>query len=38
VVRKAGVMAVVLTAGDVRPGDRVSVELPAPPHAALEPV
>lgn len=37
-VRKAGVMAVVLTSGDVRPGDAVSVELPPPPHAPLGPV
>jgi MOSC domain-containing protein YiiM len=37
-VRKAGVMAVVLAGGDVRPGDRVRVELPAEPHRALVPV
>ncbi len=37
-VRKAGVMAVVLQSGEVRPGDAVSVELPPPPHAPLEPV
>jgi MOSC domain-containing protein YiiM len=37
-VRKAGVMAVVLTGGDVRPGDPIAVELPPEPHAALEPV
>jgi MOSC domain-containing protein len=35
-VRKAGVMAVVVTSGDVRPGDRIAVELPPPPHARLE--
>ncbi|HXC90995.1 MAG TPA: MOSC domain-containing protein [Stellaceae bacterium] len=34
-VRKAGVMAVVLTAGEVRAGDPVRVELPPPPHRAL---
>lgn len=37
-IRKAGVMSVVLTTGDVRPGDTIRVELPAPPHAALQPV
>lgn len=37
-VRKAGVMAVVLAGGDVRPGDPIAVELPPPPHVPLEPV
>ena len=37
-VRKAGVMAVVVTGGEVRAGDRIEVELPAPPHRRLEPV
>jgi MOSC domain-containing protein YiiM len=37
-VRLAGVMAVVLTSGVVRPGDLVEVVLPARPHTALEPV
>jgi MOSC domain-containing protein YiiM len=37
-VRKAGVMAVVVAGGDVRPGDAIGVELPAPPHHRLEPV
>jgi MOSC domain-containing protein YiiM len=37
-VRKAGVMAVVLTGGPIRPGDAIRVELPAEPHRALEPV
>ena len=37
-VRKAGVMAVVLQGGEVRPGDPVAVELPASPHRELEPV
>jgi hypothetical protein len=35
-VRKAGVMAVVLTSGEVRPGDPITIELPLPPHARLE--
>lgn len=37
-VRKAGVMGVVLRGGDVRRGDAVVVELPEPPHQALEKV
>ena len=37
-VRKAGVMAIVHTGGDVRPGDPIRVELPPDPHRALEPV
>jgi MOSC domain-containing protein YiiM len=37
-VRKAGIMSIVLTGGEVRPGDRIRVELPAEPHTALEPV
>lgn len=35
-VRKAGVMAIVLAGGEVRPGDAVGVELPPPPHRPLE--
>jgi MOSC domain-containing protein YiiM len=35
VVRKAGVMAIVLTGGHVRPGDAVRVEVPSPPHRPL---
>jgi MOSC domain-containing protein YiiM len=37
-VRKAGVMAIVVEGGEVCPGDPIEVELPAPPHRALEPV
>jgi MOSC domain-containing protein YiiM len=37
-VRKAGIMAVVLTGGDVRPGDPIRVELPPAPHRPLSPV
>jgi hypothetical protein len=37
-VRKAGIMAVVLADGPVRPGDPIAVELPPPPYAALRPV
>jgi MOSC domain-containing protein YiiM len=36
VVRRCGVMSVVVTGGDVRPGDPVAVELPAAPHRPLE--
>jgi MOSC domain-containing protein YiiM len=37
-IRKAGVMAIILTSGEVRPGDPITVELPPEPHRALEPV
>jgi MOSC domain-containing protein YiiM len=37
-VCKAGIMAIVLTGGDVRVGDPIIVELPATPHSPLEPV
>jgi len=37
-VRKAGIMAVVLTGGEVRPGDPIAVELPTAPHRPLAPV
>ncbi|MEU6549723.1 MOSC domain-containing protein [Streptomyces sp. NPDC046915] len=35
-VRKAGIMSVVVVGGVVRPGDAVKVELPEGPHRALE--
>lgn len=35
-VRKAGIMAIVLEGGEVRPGDSIVVTLPALPHRALE--
>lgn len=35
-VRKAGVMAVVLEGGAVQPGDRLAVELPSGPHEPLD--
>lgn len=35
-VRKAGVMGIVLAGGEVRPGDPIQVELPALPHRPLE--
>jgi MOSC domain-containing protein YiiM len=37
-VRKAGVMAIVIADGEVRPGDAIGVELPAAPHHQLQPV
>jgi len=37
-VRKAGVMAIVLAGGDVRPGDAIAVEPPAGEPRPLEPV
>ncbi|MFC9243773.1 MOSC domain-containing protein [Streptomyces sp. NPDC057136] len=36
VVRKAGIMSIVLEGGVVRPGDTITVELPAEPHRPLE--
>ncbi|MFC8272029.1 MOSC domain-containing protein [Streptomyces sp. NPDC057271] len=36
IVRKAGIMSIVLTGGEVRPGDPITVELPAEPHRPLE--
>ena len=35
-VRKAGIMAIVLAGGDVRPGDPIRVELPPQPHRLLD--
>ena len=35
-VRKAGVIGIVLTGGDVRPGDAIRVEMPPEPYKALE--
>jgi MOSC domain-containing protein YiiM len=37
-VRKAGVMSIVVAEGDVRPGDAVRVELPGAPYRPLQPV
>lgn len=35
-IRKAGVMGIVLTGGEVHPGDAISVSLPPEPHRRLE--
>jgi MOSC domain-containing protein YiiM len=37
-IRKAGVMGIVVAGGEVRPGDPIRVELPPEPHRSLEPV
>jgi MOSC domain-containing protein YiiM len=37
-VRKAGIMGVVIAGGEVRPGDAIRVELPPQPHRPLAPV
>ncbi len=38
IIRKAGVMGIVLAGGEVRPGDPIRVELPPEPRRSLEPV
>jgi MOSC domain-containing protein YiiM len=37
-VRRGGIMGIVLTGGEIRPGDPITVTLPAEPHRVLEPV
>jgi MOSC domain-containing protein YiiM len=37
-VRRAGIMGIVIAGGQVRPGDAIAVESPPPPHRALQPV
>lgn len=37
-IRKSGVMGVVIQSGDVAPGDPIAIELPSLPYRALEPV
>ncbi len=37
-VRKTGVMSIVIEGGEVKPGDSITVTLPAAPFRALEPV
>ncbi|HEX8034390.1 MAG TPA: MOSC domain-containing protein [Ktedonobacterales bacterium] len=37
-VRKSGIMAIVLAGGEVTPGDPIVVELPPEPHRSLQPV
>jgi MOSC domain-containing protein YiiM len=35
-IRKSGIMAIVLEGGEVRPGDLITVEMPPEPHRSLE--
>jgi MOSC domain-containing protein YiiM len=35
-IRKAGIMSIVLAGGDVRPGDTIEIELPPLPHMPME--
>jgi MOSC domain-containing protein YiiM len=37
-IRKSGVMSIVLAGGEIRPGDAIEVELPPEPHRPLKPV
>jgi MOSC domain-containing protein YiiM len=37
-MRKAGIMSVVLESGPVHPGDCIGVELPPAPHIRLKPI
>jgi MOSC domain-containing protein YiiM len=37
-IRKAGIMGVVLAGGEIKPGDKIEVELPPEPHRELEAV
>jgi MOSC domain-containing protein YiiM len=37
-IRKAGVMGIVLAGGEIKPGDPIEVELPPEPRRKLEPV
>jgi MOSC domain-containing protein YiiM len=37
-IRKAGVMGIVLADGDVSPGDEIRIEMPNEPHVPLAPV
>jgi MOSC domain-containing protein YiiM len=36
VIRKAGIMSIVLTGGEIHAGDRIDVELPPLPHESLD--
>ncbi|HEV2058848.1 MAG TPA: MOSC domain-containing protein [Solirubrobacteraceae bacterium] len=38
VVMKSGIMSIVIAGGEVRPGDRIGVELPGEPHRPLKKV
>ncbi|MBD0381361.1 MOSC domain-containing protein [Paenibacillus sp. WST5] len=36
VIRKAGIMGIVLVSGEIRPGDPIRIEMPPEPHQPLE--
>lgn len=35
-IRKSGIMGIIRTGGEIRPDDRIQVDLPPPPHHALD--
>jgi MOSC domain-containing protein YiiM len=35
-IRKAGIMGIVVSAGEIHPGDQITVELPSEPHVPLD--
>lgn len=37
-IRKAGIMSIVITGGEIRAGDSITITLPPLPHEALKPV
>lgn len=37
-IRKAGIMAIVLMGGEIKPGDAIAIDLPPEPRRKLEPV
>jgi MOSC domain-containing protein YiiM len=37
-IRKAGIMGIVVNGGIIKPGDSIQVQLPEGPHVALEKV
>ena len=37
-IRKAGIMSIVITGGEIRPGDSITITLPPQPHEPLKPV
>lgn len=37
-IRKAGIMSIVITGGEIRAGDAITITLPPLPHEALKPV
>lgn len=36
VIRRAGIMAIIVNGGELRPGDSIRAELPPPPHLRLD--